>query len=318
MRSAAILPLLVLLTGGALLGACGDDGASARAGDQGAAVMIAVTTPVLGDIVSDLVGDLAEVFTIMPRGANPHDFQASAQQAGQLATADVIVQNGGGFEAALQSVVEGAEGDGVPVLDALELLGTGGDHAGEGEAHGDHDLHEDAHFFTDPLAVVAVVEALAAELPEVAGLDEQRLGTQAEALVGELESLHADLESTLADIPEERRILVTDHDVFGSFAERYGFEVIATVIPTGSTSDGVSGGDLAQLARLLRDTGVSTVFTEGTASGQLAETLADEVGDVAVVALHAETLGPEGSGADTYASMMSLNATRIADALAAG
>ena len=306
---ALALPVAVVLAG-SLLASCGSD--DTEAGDEAGRATVAVTTTVLGDVVSELVGDLAEVVTIMPPGASPHDFQASAQQAAELAGADVIVVNGGGFEEGLLSVVEGAESDGVPVLSALELLGGEDDHADEDE----HAHDDDAHFFTDPLAVVEVVEVLAEALPEqVPDLDVDQLRQQADALVGDLEALHEELVATLADVPAERRVLVTDHEVFGSFAARYDFEILATVIPAGSTSDGVSGGALAALAEVLRTAGVAAVFTEQTASADLAETLAAEVGDVEVVALNAETLGPEGSEADTYAGMMRLNAQRIADAL---
>jgi zinc/manganese transport system substrate-binding protein len=340
MRRRTIHALLVPLLFSAVLGACGDDddgdavaeGRASASAQADGDVTIAVTTTVLGDVVSRMVGDLAEVVTIMPPGANPHDFQASARDAAALAGADAIVVNGGGFEESLLSVVKGAEGDGVPVLDALELLG--GDHADEGDDHGeddhaedgddharyeDDDAHEhgdDAHFFTDPLAVAAVVDALAEELTElVPDLDARQLRGQADALVADLESLHADLEATLDAVPDDQRVLVTDHDVLQPFADRYGFEVVATVIPTGSTSDGVSGGALAELARLLRTTGVRAVFTEQTASAELAQTLAAEAGDVSVVSLYAESLGPEGSEAATYDSMMRLNAQRIAEAL---
>jgi zinc/manganese transport system substrate-binding protein len=367
MRHTTLRALIAPLAAGLVLAACGsdsdvDDVDAAEAPTEATTdvateatvdVTIAVTTTVLGDVVTDLVGDLAEVVTIMPAGANAHDFQASAREAAVLADADAIVVNGGGFEEGLLSVIEGAESDGVPVLDALSLLEGGeapedqddhadddhgdeddhgheddddhgheddDDHADEDEhGHGDEDGHahdDDAHFFTDPLAVAEVVDGLADELVEqVPALDAAALREQADALIGDLEELHAELEETLAGIPEDRRVLVTDHDVLGSFADRYGFEVRATVIPTGSTSDGVSGGALAELASLLRDTGIPAVFVEQTASSDLADTLAAEVGDVEVVALYAESLGAEGSEADTYAAMMRLNAQRIADAL---
>lgn len=294
MRHRTLRALIGPVAAALALTACGAGGD----GDD-AAITIAVTTTVLGDVVADLVGDLADVVTIMPAGANAHDFQASAQEAAVLADADAIVVNGGGFEEGLESVVEGAESDGVPVLDALALL--------EGD---------DPHFFTDPLAVAEVVDVLAEELAEqVPSLDATALRTQADALVADLEALHDELDATLAAVAADQRVLITDHDVLDSFADRYDFEFVATVIPAGSTSDGVSGGALAELAAQLRSTGVPAVFVEQTASSELADTLATEVGDVDVVPLYAESLGAEGSEADTYAAMMRLNAQRIADAL---
>lgn len=308
--------LLTLLAASLLLAAaCGDDdGAAAGGGPR-----IAVTTAVLGDVVGQLLAGQAEVVTIMPRGASPHDFQASAQQAASLAGADAIVVNGGGFEEGLLSVVEAAAADGVPVVEALDATGAGEDEAADHDAaDGDEHEHEaGAHFFTDPLLMATAVEGIADELAAVVpALDEDRLQASADELRQELEALHEELAEVLDAVPADRRQLVTDHDVFGAFAERYGFEVIDTVIPSGTTSDGVSGGSLARLADTLRRAGVRAVFTEATASAELAETLAAEVGDVEVVALHAETLGPEGSAAGTYAGMLRENAERIAAALA--
>src|SRR3546814_4942125 len=92
-----------------------------------------------------------------------------------------------------------------------------------------------------------VVDALAAALPEqVRDLDAEALRRQGDALVAELEALHEELEAMLGEVPADRRVLITDHDVLASFADRYDFEIIATVIPSGSTSDGVSGGALAE------------------------------------------------------------------------
>lgn len=335
MRHPTVRALIAPLAAGVLLAACGSDDAEGGAAVRAGGVTVAVTTTVLGDVVAELVGDLGEVVTIMPPGANAHDFQASAREAAVLADADAIVVNGGGFEEGLLTVVEGAEADGVPVLDALALLhgdededdhadeeDHGDDEGERSEAEGEHADddergHDDAHFFTDPLAVAEVVDRLADELAaQVPTLDAEALRQQGDALVAELEALHAELEATLDDVADDQRVLITDHDVLGSFADRYDFEVIATVIPTGSTSDGVSGGALAELATLLRSTGVPAVFVEQTAASDLADTLAEEVGEVAVVPLYAESLGAEGSEADTYAAMMRLNAQRIADALA--
>lgn len=300
----AVLALPVLL-----LAACGSED---EAGDGRPTVV--VTTSILGDVVADLVGDRAEIVTVMPPGADPHTFQASAQQAAAMASADALVVNGAGFEEGLRSVVDNAAAEGVPAYEAISAVDTLD--ADEDHAEDDHG-DEDPHFFTDPLRMAEAVRGITSHLrATVPALDDQQLQDASDDLVEDLESLDAEIDAVLAEVPADRRVLVTDHGVFGYFADRYDFDVLGVVVPAGTSSDGVSGGALAELAERLREAGVSAVFTSSGDAAALTRTLADEVGEVAVVELFAESLGPEGSAGDTYRGMMLTNAERIADALA--
>lgn len=303
--------------------ACGgsDDGAEPG---SAAEPTVVVTTNILGDVVSSLVGDAAEVTTIMPPGASPHDFQASAQQAQAMREADLLVVNGAGFEEGLVDVIQAAEGDDVPVYEAIsavETLAFGDDHAEEGDEHaeaGDADEHsgEDPHFFTDPARMALAAQGILDELTEqVPALDTDAVRAEAEAYIGELEALDADVERTLDAVAEADRILVTNHEVFGYFADRYGFEVVGTVIPGGTTSEGTSAADLAELVEVVEEEGVPAVFADTSSPDRLAQALASEVGDVEVVELYSESLGEPGSGAETYLEMVRVNAERIASAL---
>lgn len=308
---------------------------------------VVVTTNILGDVVGEVLGDHAEVVTIMPVGSDPHDFQASAQQANAIREADVLVVNGGGFEEGLLDVIAGAEEDGVltfAALDAVDTIAAGeGGHAhGDDDEHGDEDEHgdddhgddehgdepagdedhgdeggADPHFFTDPLRMAEATEALVDVLvAEVDGLDAAAVEVSADAYLAELADLDATITSTLAALEPADRVLVTNHEVFGYFADRYDFEVVGTIIPSATTSDAVSPADLAALADTVRDEGVAAVFSDTSASDELAETLATEVGGVAVVRLFSESLGEDGSGGATYLEMMRSNAERIAAGLA--
>ena len=306
--------------------ACGDDG-DAAGGSDGPSIV--VTTPVLGDVVEQLVGDDAEVTVVMPAGADPHEFQPSARQAAELREADLLVVNGGGFEAGLEDTIHGAEEDGVTVFAAIDhvptLAGTphadeedGGEAAEEGEDddHADEDV--DPHFFTDPARMATAAEALAATLAdEVPALATDEARDRAAATVADLRTLDAEVETTLAAVPADRRKLVTNHDVFAYFADRYGFEVIGAVIPATTTQAAPSAGEIDDLAATVAAAGVPAVFADTSSPEDLADALAAEVGDdVEVVALYSESLGEPGSGADTYAGMVRTNAERIAGALA--
>ena len=300
--AAVALPLLALA-----LAACGDnDGAAGASGDR---PQVVVTTNVLGDVVSDLVGDEAAVEVIMPPGTAPHEFQASAQQVATMRGADVLVTNGAGFEEGLTEVIEAAEQDGVPTfaaidaVDTLDLEGDGG---------------TDPHFFTDPARMAAAARGIADFLvDEVPGLDTPAFASQVRATIDELHALDGEVEQTLSAVPPGRRTLVTNHEVFGYFADRYGFDVVGAVIPAGTTQAEPNAAQLDELAHTIEEQGVPAIFVETSSPTRLADALADEVGDVDVVELFSESLGDEGSGGETYADMMRTNAGRIAGALAA-
>ncbi len=83
---------------------------------------IVVTTNILGDIVSNMVGESFNVEVIMPPGSDPHDFQASAQQVEKMMNADLLVVNGANFEEGMLDVIEAAESDGVMVFEAISVV----------------------------------------------------------------------------------------------------------------------------------------------------------------------------------------------------
>jgi zinc/manganese transport system substrate-binding protein len=123
----------------------------------------------------------------------------------------------------------------------------------------------------------------------------------------------------LTAVPAEWRLLVTNHEAFAYFADAYGFEVLGTIIPGGSTLGEPSSEELADLIALLQETGVPAIFTENIGSNDLANTLAAEVGrEVRVVELVSDSLAPEGADPDTYLELIEFNARAVAGALGQG
>lgn len=296
---AVLVPVSVLW-----LSACGDDAGRAA---PAAGVSIVVTTSILGDVVRHLVGDLGTVEVVMPPNADPHDFAPSARQALAMREADALVVNGLGFEAGLSDTIEAAGRDGVPVLvaaDAIEPLSLpGGD-------------SPDPHFFGDPARMVRVSRELVEDLAaRVGGLDGRALRDHADGYVKDLVAVDRDIEAILAVVPPERRVLLTNHDTLGYFADRYGFEILGAIIPGGSTLAEPNAADLANLARLIAAREVPSIFTDASSPHRLAQALAEEGAHVEVVDLYSESLGEQGSPGATYLGMVAANARRIADAL---
>lgn len=324
-----------------LTAACGSS--DAASGDGSDRPTVVVTTNILGDVVRQSLGGLVDVDVIMPLGSDPHDFAPSARQAEAMEQADLLVLNGAGFEEGMRDIILNVEDSGTPTFTAADhvaLLTLGDndhddddDHETDEEDHtdddhddDDHDDHGsgvDPHLWTDPDRVTDVVVALGAAVAELDGMNGDQLSVSVDTYVAELAELANGMESTLSDVPVERRVLVTNHEVFGYFADRFDFEVVGTVIPSLSTGAEPSAAALERLADLIETENVPAVFAETTTSSRLAEVLADEVGgelagQVVVVELFSESLGESGSGAETYVDMMSTNAALIADALGGG
>ena len=296
---------------------------------------IVVTTNILGDVVSNMVGDSFNVEVIMPPGSDPHDFQASAQQVEKMMSADLLVVNGANFEEGMLSVIESAEADGVMVFEAISVVSQlegsddhghddheGHDDHDDHEGHDDHDDHEghdhggiDPHFFTDPARMAVVVEELSeflvANFPNV----DQGFVSTANDYAQELIDLDEEVNEILSEIPQEGKVLVTNHAVFAYFADSYGFEILGEIIPSASTLSSANAQQLASLADELSSNSVKAIFADASASDTLARTLAAEVGDIEVITLFTESLGEPGSSGANYIEMVKFNAQAIASGL---
>lgn len=282
------------------LSACGTD-----ADGQSDDLRIVVTTNILGDVVSNVVGTDASVEVLMPTGADPHDYQASARQVAALNQADIVFVNGLGLEAALIDVLDSAAADGANILVVAPLL----DPLPFGDTESD-----DPHVWMDPARMAKAAMLIAESLAPLDSSVDWR--ARANAYGSQLEKTGQEIEEILAGVPERDRLLVTNHDSLGYLADRYDFVVIGTVVPGGSTLGDPSSEELAQLVRVIEDEEVHALFVETTQPSALAEALAAEVGDeIEVIELYTGSLGAPGSGADTLIGMLLTNARRILEGL---
>jgi zinc/manganese transport system substrate-binding protein len=270
---------------------------------------VVVTHSILGDVIEQTAGEQVEVITIMGPGTDPHDFGASARDVDMIQRADVLIVNGGGFEEGLLDILESATSDGVSTFEALSAVRVlEVEEAGNTKA--------DPHFFTDPTRTAEAVDGVVDFLiEEIDTIDGDALRASAEDYLAELDALDRDLVAMFSQLDEAERVLVTNHEVFAYLADRYGFAVIGTVVPGTSTDAAASAADLADLAATIEAAGVPAIFVERSASDELAQVVANEVGPVAVVPLFSESLGDEDSGGATYLELMRTNAERITAAL---
>ena len=312
--------------------ACNSD----RAGEESApgssteAPLVLATTGIWADIVSNVAcGGIADIETIIPVGGDPHGFEPSLRDRERMEQADLVVANGLELEERLEDTLSAVEESGTPVFEAAELMepipfafesGHPGDEKEEGEDHEDseeegHGSGGDPHVWFDPLRVSRVLPELARRLTSDVGLDADAVQACLTAYRAELAAVDAEVAELVAQLPAASRKLVTNHDALGYFADRYGFDIVGTVIPTAGTMAQTNPAQLEELAEIIEHEGVKAVFAETPHSTGDADALASRVGDVEVVTLYTGSLGPSGSGGETYVGFMRVNAELIVDAL---
>jgi zinc/manganese transport system substrate-binding protein len=272
--------------------------------------VVVATYSVLAAVVADLAGDALVVTTAIPNGLDPHEWEPSAKDIEALNNAALVVENGLGLEGGMEKVLARAKSSGKKFFTASDHIAVRRVGKGEGIPSGDPDQAvgaEDPHLWMDPVAIKAVVQALAMEIKSSLGID---LDARARDLASRLDALDAEVRATVASIPAENRKLVTGHESMGYFAQRYGFRLVGAVVPSLSTQAETSAAEMHALERLIADNRVKAVFMElGTPPG-VGEALSREA-RVRTVELTTHVVPADGS----YFTFVRNLARTIAEAL---
>ena len=301
-----LIPLLacvaVLLAAG-----CGDGGRSGAGDRSGRLQVVATTTPVQ-DFVRVIGNDKIALTGILKPNVDAHDYEPSPADLDAIARADVVVANGVGLEKWLDDTIKSAGFSG-PVVDAskgVELRRGAGEEAGG----------PDPHIWHDPRNAKVMVGNIAAALAAADPTDAATYRANLAAYASRLDALDADIARRIDGLANRK--LVTDHDAFGYYVDRYGLELVGSVIPSFDTSAELSGADLRELVAKVKAAKVKAIFSEAELPPKTAETVAREAGVRVVTgqdALYGDGLGPAGSDGATYLGMMKHNTNTIVGAL---
>lgn len=313
-RSARTLPILAAIatigTGTLLLSGCASPAAS---GDTTGPQIVATTTQV-GDFVNELVGDDVEVTQLLSPGQSAHSFDPSAAQLLALADADAVVMNGAGLESWLDDALQAAGFDGVLIDSStgIELFSTD---------ERDHDDHDDAstdattddhdhdhgagnpHIWTDPELAERMVENISEGLAGLEGIDPAALDAATSASVAKLDALDDWIEQSVGQVPEDQRLLVTNHDAFTYYVDAYDLVFVGSVIPSFDDNAEPSAAEIDELVAAITATGTKAVFSEASLSPKAAEAIAREAGVTVYSgpdALYGDSLGEAGTEGETY------------------
>lgn len=294
---------LLILAG--LLSACTGSSAAQQTTQNGKLTVVATTTFV-SDVVKQVGGDYVQVQTLLPVGADPHSFEPSPQDMAMVSKAGVVFASGAGLEAFLTPLIEnaGAKDRVVDVSQGINLL------TGSGESAGGYD----PHVWTDPNNVMIWVQNIQAALSQADPQHADAYKGNADQYDAKLKDLDAWIREQIATIPQANRKIVTDHLIFGYFANRYGVEQVGAVVPGYSTLAAPSAQELAALETEIQKYGVKAIFVGNTVNSTLEQRVADDT-HIKLVYIYSGSLSAVDGPAATYLDYMHYDVGEIVTAL---
>jgi ABC-type Zn uptake system ZnuABC Zn-binding protein ZnuA len=271
----------------------------------GASPDILTTTTILADVARQVAGDRLTVGSLLPLGTDPHSYQPVPQDATKIDESKVLVVHGGEYERFLDALLENGGGPS-KLIEASTgvrfLSGTESEQA------------LDPHVWLDPNNVIVYVDNIREGLTQFDPEGAEVYQDNASTYIDELTELDAWINGQVAQIEPQRRVLVTNHESLGYFAERYGFRVVGAVIPSFSSNASPSAQQMADLIEQIKLYEAPAIFLDASDNPDLAKQIAAETGVKVVNDLHLESLTEAGPAA-TYIDMMKDNVTKIVQAL---
>jgi ABC-type Zn uptake system ZnuABC Zn-binding protein ZnuA len=297
----ALLALAVLLAAG-----CGEADRGAGAGGAEPALHVVATTTHAADFVRAVGGDRVEVRGMLPPGADAHDYEPRPDDVRAVADADLVFRSGGDLDAWLAEVVRNAGTD-APVVELMRSVRVQRE---GGEA--------DPHWWQDPRNVERAARVIQRRLAGADAEGASGYAARADAYVRRVRALDRAAATCLRAVPARQRKLVTTHDSYGYYAERYGIEVIGTVIPSLSSQGQASAGEVAELVATVEREGVRTIFAESAVNARVERAIAKESGARVGPPLWADTLGRPSSPGGTWLGAFAADTRALVAGFAGG
>lgn len=277
---------------------------------------VVATTTFLADMAQKVAGSRTTVRSLVPIGVDPHEFEPTPADIRTIADANLLIVNGLGLEGPTERLLKNAGGAAVTIeaTSGISLRepaeGEPVDEDSDGHAH-----EVDPHCWLDPVLAITYVQNIRDALSQVDPDGAATYAANADAYITQLWDLDAWVSDQVSQLPPERRLLVTNHESFGYYADRYGFRVVGAIIPSVGTGASPSARDLAALVAQIRNTGAPAIFLETGTNPRLADQVASEAGVKVEVGLHSHSVTEPGGPAPTYIDMIRYNTTAIVNAL---
>ena len=281
----------------------------------GEKLRVVTTSNLVADTISIIGGDAIEIIGLLPRGVDPHSYELTTGDLQSIHDAHVVFINGAELEETMVPTLANS-GSEVPIVslsEGLNLRTLGGPQSVDDRSE-DHASGVDPHVWFDPTNVIGWSQTAQLALGSLDPQNESIYQRNAQSYGDELNILDAWIMEQVSTIPEERRVLLSDHESFGYLADRYGFQVVGSVIPSFSSSASVSAQELADLTDTLRELDVKIILVSTTTNPALAESIAADTG-AEVISVYVGALSPPDGPASTYIELMRFDLLTIVGAL---
>jgi len=298
MRNTTLVVSVLLLS--ALLNGCSTNPGPAM---QSSKMQVLAAESFLGDIAKIVAGERLKVETLIPPGVDPHEFEPKPQDIIRITQSGALIVNGLGYEAWLKTALENASSQQLLIVASNGLT----PHT---DLSGQHP-NGDPHMWMNPVNVVRYVENIRDGLSQVDPAGKDVYARNAEAYIAQLKDLDAWVKNEVRQIPVEKRLLVTNHDALGYFAQAYGFKIAGAVIPSVTDQAAPSAQEMTTLIEIIKSSGAPAIFMDIGENQDLAQQIAAETGVKVITDIYVEGISTPDGPAPTYIDMIKHDVSEI-------
>lgn len=272
-------------------------GACAGSGDDidDSKMQVVVSASILADVVSQVGGEYIQVEVLVPAGSDAHTYQPSPKDLSRISDADVFMIIGLGFESFLAPLLENMD-------ESVKLVAVSGAYP----ATIVDETGIDPHVWMDPNNVIKWLDPITNALAQIDPDNARVYKGNAASYRTKLAELDTWIKEQVTSIPITKRLIVSDHDVFGYFEQRYDMEIVGAIIPGYSTLAQPSARELSELHDVIKARNIQVIFISEVGNLNLAEQVAEDT-ETQLVIVYIGGLSGEDGPAVSYLEMMRFN-----------
>ena len=287
----SVLPIMLLLSGTVAFG-------------QREKPLVVATASIFADMVTAIGDTLVVSESVVPIGGDPHIYEPTPRDVRLLAKADLIVINGLTFEGWISDLIQNSGSD-APVITITEGITPITSEA--------HQNATDPHAWMDPVNGKIYATNIRDALIELLPAHQQMIQLHYEQYIRQLDSLDQYIRDRISTIEPGKRILITSHDAFHYYGNRYGLR-LESLLGTSTDAD-VRTSDMMRISQVIREQQIPVVFAESTINPKMLEQIAQDNKISIGGKLYSDSLGDKDSPANTYLNMVRSNTDVIVDGL---